>query len=94
MPFTEQTPRPYTHEDVEKLAKDQMGCYGIFREGVWIYVGSGDIRQRLLDHLNGDNPCIVQQNPTLYVADVLADYKEREKQLIDEYAPICNQRRG
>ncbi len=75
MPFPEQTPRAYTKANVEALKKDQIGVYGLFK-GVWMYVGKGDIRQCLLDHLNGDNSCITKQAPTSWVAPKLGQYQE------------------
>jgi hypothetical protein len=59
MPFVNQTPRPFTRTDVESLKENQMGVYAIFRGDQCIYVGRGDIRQRLLTHLNGDISCIL-----------------------------------
>ena len=81
-------------EDVQRLADGQIGVYGVLRNEQWIYVGRGDIKQRLLAHLNGDNPCILKENPTHFVAE-LAQYPEkRERELIIELAPVCNQRVG
>ena len=95
MPFTTQTPRLYTKADVEKLNKNQEGVYGLFKKDIWIYVGKGDIRQRLLDHLNGDNPCITGQSPTHWVSEVTSgDPSTREKQLILELNPSCNKKAG
>jgi hypothetical protein len=94
MPFPQQTPREFTKAGIEALNPGQMGCYGLFKTGTWIYVGKGDIRQRLLDHLNGDNPCITRQSPTHFVSEVTRDYDNREKQLIAELDPICNKRVG
>ena len=92
MPFPEQTPRAYTKAYVEALKKDQLGVYGLFK-GVWMYVGKGDIRQCLLDHLNGDNSCITKQAPTSWVAVVTkGDPSEREKELIAELNPVCNKK--
>ena len=96
MPFPAQTPRPFTREDALTLNQDQMGCYGILVQRLtetWVYIGSGDIRQRLLDHID-DNPCITQNSPTHWVGSVTNDYIEEEKRLIAEYQPICNQRLG
>jgi hypothetical protein len=56
MPFVQQTPRIFNRENVEALNPNQLGVYGLFKQGKWIHVGKGDIRQRLLAHLNGDNP--------------------------------------
>ena len=97
MPFVQQTPRLYTRENIEAINPGQLGVYGLFKEGVWIYVGKGDIRKRLLDHLNGDNPCITRTQPTHWVDEVInSDPSLREKQLITELSPrlICNERLG
>jgi hypothetical protein len=71
-----------------------MGCYGIFKQGAWIYVGKGDIRARLLAHFNGDNPCISRQAPTSFVSVVTGDMDNQEKRLITELDPICNKKLG
>jgi len=67
-----------------------MGVYGLFRPQQWVYIGSGNIRERLLSHLNGDNVCITRSQPTFWVAEVTSSYREREKQLIRECFPTCN----
>lgn len=94
MPFPEQTPRIFNWFTVENLSPNQFGVYGLFRAGTWIYIGSGDIRKRLLDHLDGDNPCITKERPTHWMDVVTASMDEREKELILEFNPICNQRVG
>ena len=94
MPFPNQVPKPFTRENVLNLRPGQMGCYGLFRQGEWVYVGKGDIRQRLLDHLNGDNPCITLKGPTHWMDVVTAYYDDLERQLIAELQPTCNRRVG
>ena len=94
MAFSQQPIRPFTEQDILSLTPGQMGCYGIFREGVWVYIGSGDIRERMLSHVRGDNPCITNQNPTSWVGEVTLNYIAREKQLILECNPVCNKRVG
>lgn len=94
MPFPNQTARAFTRANVEALTKGQNGCYGLFKQGTWIYIGKGDIRQRLLDHLSNDNPCITRQQPTHWVDEVTGNMDNREKQLIQEFAPACNQKVG
>jgi hypothetical protein len=94
MPFPHQEPRPFTREGIEWLGSNQYGVYGIFRAGAWIYVGKGDIRARLLDHLNGDNPRITKENPTHYVTVVTANADKTEKELIIELNPIANRKVG
>ncbi|OFX80136.1 MAG: hypothetical protein A2X20_00295 [Bacteroidetes bacterium GWE2_40_15] len=93
--FVQQQPRRFCRADIETINVDQIGVYGIFLQGIWVYIGKGDIRQRLLDHLNGDNPKILSWKPTHWVAEVIkGDSSMREKQLIVELNPRCNMRLG
>lgn len=100
MSFAAQKARPFTKESILLLEEGQYGCYGIFRAEEtgfieeWIYVGKGDIRDRMLRHFNGDNACILKGNPTHFVGEVTGDSNIREKQLIDELKPSCNQMVG
>ncbi len=96
MPFPEQTPRAFDRAGIEGLKPDQIGCYGLYLESTWVYVGRGDIRDRLLAHFNGDNPCITREGPTHFVTvvtTILTD-EARERELITELNPICNRRVG
>ena len=88
------TTRQYTKADVTKLNENQKGVYGLFRQGVWVYIGRGDLRDRLLSHLNGDNSCITGERPTHWKGWVTTDHVQQEKNLIVEYDPICNKKIG
>jgi hypothetical protein len=81
MPFIQQNPRAFSRQNVEALNLNQYGVYGIFNQSRWIYIGKGDMRQRLLVHLNGDNPLILQAGPTHWVGEVCIDptMSNREK---------------
>jgi hypothetical protein len=94
MAFPPQTPRPFTKANIEAISPGQGGCYGLYRGNQWIYVGKGDIRDRLLRHLNGDNPCITRQAPTHWVDMVTRDMDNEEKRLILSLTPSCNQKVG
>jgi hypothetical protein len=94
MPFPQQEPRPFTRAGIEWLKPSQYGVYGIYRADAWIYVGMGDIRARLLDHLNGDNHRITSERPTHWVAAVTSNAALTEKELILELNPIANRRVG
>jgi len=98
MPFPAQEPNPFTRESALRLTEKQMGCYGLVQIGkegaAWIYIGKGDIRQRLLDHIGGDNPCITRYLPTHWYGVVTSDYDNKEKQLIREFDPHCNKKVG
>ena len=64
--------------------------------GSWVAAGgkADDIRARLLQHLNGDDPCISKYPPTHFVAEATAANDAREKELIVEYDPHCNKKVG
>jgi hypothetical protein len=90
MPFANKM-RPYTKESILALSANQSGVYGIFHDTVAIYIGSGDLRDRLLDHISGDNACITANTPNLWTGEVLpSEPTGREGELIREYRPKCN----
>ena len=92
MPFTTEM-RPYTKQEIESLKPNQNGVYGIFKSSTAVYIGSGDIRDRMLAHINGDNPCIISNAPNQWTAFLVSgDPTRREEELIREYNPICNRR--
>ena len=86
--------RAFTRENVEALNPNQIGVYGLFRDNTWVYIGRGDIRARLLAHLNGDNACITRESPTHWVDVVTSDDVNEEKRLILEHQPVCNKKVG
>jgi hypothetical protein len=94
IPFPPQIPNIFDRPHIEAVGPNLRGVYGLFRQGECIYVGKGDIRQRLLAHLNGDNPRIIRERPTHWVAEVTPNMDGREIQLIKEFRPICSQRAG
>lgn len=95
MPFPNQTARAFTRANVEAITPGQMGCYGLFvNQGGWVYVGKGDIRTRLLAHLDGDNPCITKNKPTHWMDMVTNNMDQMEKALILELNPTCNKKVG
>lgn len=94
MPFPTQDPRLFIRSQIESITPRQMGCYGIYNATKWISIGKGDIRDRLLAHLNGENDCITRHQPTLVVTVVTNDMDATERSLILEYRPVCNRRLG
>jgi hypothetical protein len=94
MPFPTQNARSFTKAGIEALSPYQNGVYGIFRHDAWIYIGRGDIRSRLLSHLNGENPRITRERPTSFVTLVTHNDVVMEKALILEFNPIANQKVG
>lgn len=92
MPFPHQGSRPFNRRGIETLRRGQNGLYGIFNSMTCIYVGRGNIRERLLAHLNGvgGNPCILRNHPTHYVIEFGRNSIARQRQLIAEFDPVCN----
>lgn len=96
MPFLHGA-RAFTRQDIESLNPNEIGVYGIYNQYEWIYVGKGNLRARLLAHLNGDNPCITRRHPTNWTGEVFQSQDQldlREQALIVELNPTCNQRVG
>ena len=91
LPFPSQSKgRTFTRVNIEALNPNEMGVYALYNSRRWVYVGSGEIRQRLLDHLT-DNPCITSARPTHWVDETTDHYIVRKRQLIRELGPLCNQ---
>ncbi len=90
MSLGDQKGRGFTRREIQALNIGLIGIYGLYRGDTWIYVGRGDIRERLLAHLNGDHACISRQVPTHWVATLTMDHEAMEKKYIRLYDPICN----
>jgi hypothetical protein len=69
------------------------GVYALWRDERWIYIGqSGNICERLLEHLSADD-CITREQPTGFGFELIADPESRqarEVELVRELAPVCN----
>lgn len=94
MPFQGEQ-RPYNRKDVMAFPGFRPGVYGIFKDGIALFVGnSGDIKARMLRHVNNDSPNITANEPNIWYAEIMAGagqarIEERQKQLIAEYTPVC-----
>lgn len=93
MPFPNQTPVPFTPAGIQQLASGFSGCYGIFGNGQWLYVGrSNNLRERLLVHLT--DPVFTQYGATHVVTLLNPSPEALEKALILELRPLLNQKVG
>jgi hypothetical protein len=88
MPFA-QPGRPFTRSDVESLRPDLIGVYGLFRADAWVYIGCGNIKARLLAHLDGEDARIARERPTHWTLEITSLDAARARTLIAELAPIC-----
>lgn len=74
-------------------APDDHGFYGLFRvepDGTrsWVYVGFGQIRRRLQEHLDGQPPEIARHRPTHWVMGFTAAIEGQHERLVRELQPI------
>lgn len=100
MTFPDQNKMPFTRDGIAALNPNQRGCYGIFNAYGCVYIGQGDLRDRLMAHLSGTggNPSILTRMPTYYLTAVpltlLSDLGDMERRLIAAYRPECNRTAG
>jgi len=83
----------YTPVSVCRNAPAAPGVYAIFTPSEWVYIGESlDIQARLLQHLNGDIPCISRSRASSFSFELLAAPKlgARHRELVLEYLPFCN----
>ena len=92
MPFNDWW-RAWSRQEIESLDPDQNGVYGIFRDDTAVYIGSGDIRARLLAHFGSNDPCITRERPNRWTAlTIQGDPTGSEGSLAREYHPTCGER--
>lgn len=111
MPFRSDD-HPFTSEGILAVPAREQGVYGICVKGAgndpnagwlawpdcWIYVGQGEIRTKLAEHLagQGDQANCVWQNiagaqlGVRFAFEVTSDGARRRDELIAELRPACN----
>lgn len=56
-----------------------------------VYIGrADDLRKRLSEHPDPNNPCLQRKDINYFAYEVDNDSERREEELIDEYDPECN----
>ena len=82
--FPEDINNAPTSEGVYLLSETNSE-YGI------VYVGrSEDLRDRLSQHPDPDNPCLKRKNINYFAYEVTSNSESRESELIRKYDPECN----
>jgi hypothetical protein len=91
----------FDRNTIVEFVPQQSGVYAIYNATQWIYVGEGqDIQRRLLDHVNGNNPCITGKQPAGFQFEPSPAYQRvaRQDALITQLGTMmpagCNQRLG
>jgi hypothetical protein len=85
----------FTEENVDR-SPDEQGVYGLVKGSneTIVYIGRGNIRERLQAHFGGDNSCITRSAPTSYYREPCSNSVAREKELLRAYATLCNEKIG
>jgi hypothetical protein len=93
VPFPEQSRRPFVAEEIERLPPGCRGVYGLFNETGCVFVGKGNLRERLLSHLKSgfteEARCVRQSAPTFFLFEETENFVVRHMGLVVEYAPKC-----
>jgi len=90
MRFPPMTPMSFRREELEAIDEGQEGIYALLRGETFVYIGSGEIRGRLLAHLAGDPPCVARERPDRWIAVATPRAAEWTPRLVAEYDPVCN----
>ncbi len=79
---------------IEFMAPNAQGVYWIRdKEGRTIFIGKGNVRERLLGHWNRTNPsadlAIWDHDPRSFRFELTKHPARREAELIEELKPLC-----
>lgn len=98
MPWNGSQGLPFTRSSVLANAPESSGVYVLFNPNSNVYVGeSGNIRERLLQHLtNETNVCVVRSKPQYFAFELSYPMLRvaRQNALILELRATCNMRLG
>ena len=76
MPFQNQ-PYPWSRDSIVESAPRRSGVYGLY-SALWIYIGEADdLRERFMEHFNGDSPCTRRYVPTYFVFELIDNRSAR-----------------
>ncbi len=93
MPFPDQPRRTFDRAEIERLPLGRRGVYGLFSEEGCVFVGKGDLRERLLLHLKPgfteEARCVRKSAPTWFLVEETENFVVRHMGLVVEYAPKC-----
>ena len=93
MPWNNPVPYVFGFFSVMDNAPAESGIYAIYNDKSYIYIGEADdIRARLINHLNGDYPCILSRHPRAFSFELCpcGGRFRRQTELIRELTPACN----
>jgi hypothetical protein len=82
----------FQRESILQNAPESPGVYGLYN-AFWICIGEAEnLRACLLEHLDGDDSCIVHYRPSGFAYELIAptELRSRHEHLIKELQPLCN----
>jgi len=91
---------PFSFQEIHNINSTTWNpvpaVYGIMNsQSLIVYIGqTNNLRERLQQHLNDTTHCMHSYQPAQVVAEVISSEQERlnrERELIAEYNPPCNQ---
>jgi excinuclease UvrABC nuclease subunit len=92
MPFENQ-PYPWSRDSIVENVPRRSGVYGLY-SALWIYIGEADdLRERFMEHFNGDSRCTRRYVPTYFVFELIDNRTgraSRYRELVRQHGPICN----
>ena len=85
----------FTEDGIQQNAPIDGGVYLIHSETKWVYAGqASNLDRRLKEHVRGTSDqsrCIRRHNAKYFRYEVIdGDRDDREKELINQYKPTCN----
>jgi len=93
MPFPEQPRHPFAAEEIGRLPIGKRGVYGLFNDEGCVFVGKGNLRERLLGHLKSgyteEARSIRNHAPTYFLYEETENFVVRHMGLVVEYEPKC-----
>jgi hypothetical protein len=84
---------PWNRARIISQVPPRPGVYAIWRSDAWIYVGeTTDLLVRLLEHFEGNPPCVVQHQPSGFGFELVSGEGRvaRQNWLILLLKPLCN----
>jgi hypothetical protein len=93
MPFPDQPRRSLNAEEIARLPEGVRGVYGLFNEAGCVFVGKGNLKERLLSHLKAgyseEARCIRKNAPSYFLVEETENFVVRHMGLVVEYEPAC-----
>lgn len=93
MPFPDQARRSFAAAEIERLPPGKRGVYGLFNDAGCVFVGKGNLRERLLLHLKSgyteEAHCVRKNAPAWFLIEETENFIVRHMGLVVEYAPRC-----